>query len=258
MRSAFLSSAFTLLLAALSPAALAADRTDVPSAIAAAVADPHRPAEQTQLDPLRMPAQMLTFAGVRPGDRVADFMPGNAYFTRLLSKVVGPTGKVYAFIPDEQAKNCPPREVAGSRAIERNPYYANVTFMSGAVNRFSTPQRLDVLWTSQNYHDLHDAFMGPADLKMLNKAFFKSLKPGGVVIVIDHAAAAGSGLRDTETLHRIDPMVLRQEVEAAGFVFESQNSGLANAADDHSRPVFDPLVRGRTDQFVFKFRRPAS
>ena len=257
MRSAFLSSAVPLLFA-VAAAAPAADRIDVPSAIAAAVADSHRPAEQTKLDPRRKPAQMLAFAGVKPGDRVADFMPGNAYFTRLLSTVVGPAGKVYAFVPEEQVKNCAPEEVAGTRAIVHDPRYANVTLLTGAVNRFSTPQRLDVLWTAQNYHDLHDTFMGPANIQELNKAFFNSLKPGGVFIVLDHAAASGSALRDTETLHRIDPMTLRREVEAAGFVFEAQDNALANAADDHSLMVFDPLIRGRTDQFVFKFRRPAS
>jgi predicted methyltransferase len=257
MRNAFLSLVVTLLFA-VPPDTPAADRTDVPSAIAAAVADSRRPAEQTRLDPQRKPARMLAFAGVKPGDRVADFMPGNAYFTRLLSTVVGPAGKVYAFIPEEQVKNCPPEEVAGTRAIVHDPLYVNVTLLTGDVNRFSTPQRLDVLWTAQNYHDLHDAFMGPAHIKELNEAFFNSLKPGGVFIVIDHAAAAGSALRDTETLHRIDPMTLRREIEAAGFVFEAQDNGLANAADDHSLRVFDPLIRGRTDQFVFKFRKPAS
>src|ERR1700680_1592152 len=110
MRSAFLSSAVTLLFGA--AAAPAADQTDVPSAIAAAVADSHRPAEQTKLDLRRKPARMLAFAGVKPGDRVADFMPVNAYFTRLLSTVVGPAGKVYAFVPGEQVKHCAPEEVA--------------------------------------------------------------------------------------------------------------------------------------------------
>jgi predicted methyltransferase len=231
-------------------------RTRIPPAIAAAVTDPHRPPEQTNLDLQRKPARMVSFAGVKPGDRVADFMPGNAYFTRILSKVVGPVGRVYAFIPDEEAQNCPPAEVAGSRAIALDPAYRNVTLLTGAVNKFSTPQRLDVLWTAQNYHDLHDSFMGPANVKELNKAFFNSLKPGGVFIVIDHAAQSGSALRDTETLHRIDPATVRKEVEAAGFVFEAQNDDLVNAADDHGRRVFDPLVRGQTDQFVFKFRRP--
>lgn len=257
MKSALLSSIVALVFAFPPLTARVADPLLVPPAIAAAVADSHRPAEQVRLDVLRQPARLLAFAGVKPGDLVADFMPGNGYFTRLLSTVTGPTGKVFAFIPEEQVKNCPPSEIAGSRQIEGDPFYANVTVMTGAVNRFSMPHRLDVLWTAQNYHDLHDTFMGPADIKALNEAFFNALKPGGIFIVIDHAAAAGSALRDTDTLHRIDPVTLRKEIEAAGFVFESQDNALANAADDHSLTVFDPLIRGKTDQFVFKFRKPA-
>jgi predicted methyltransferase len=230
----------------------------IPSAIAAAVSDAHRPLEQAQLDPKRKPAQMMVFAGVKSGDRVADFMAGNAYFTRILSKVVGPSGRVYAFLPDEEIKNCPPAEVAGSRAIAKDVFYSNVILKTGPVNQFSTPQPVDILWTAQNYHDLHDTFMGPADIENLNKAFFNAVKPGGVFIIIDHAAAPGSGLSATETLHRIDPAALRREIEAAGFIFEAQSGDLQNAGDDHSRPVYDPLVRGNTDQFVFKFRKPQS
>jgi predicted methyltransferase len=230
--------------------------TAVPSAISLAVSDAHRPPEQTILDATRKPAQMLTFAGIKPGDRVADFMPGNAYFTRLLSKVVGPTGRVYAFIPEEQIKNCVAAEIAGSRAIEHDPVYRNVVQLSGSVNRFSAPQKLDLIWTAQNYHDLHDTFLGPADIKRVDRNFFNALKPGGLLIIIDHAAASGSGLRDTEALHRIDPRSVRAEIEAAGFVLEAKIDDLQNRDDDHSRSVFDPAIRGKTDQFVYKFRKP--
>ena len=246
------------LVAALSAAASPVGAVDssVPIAISAAVADSHRPPEQAKLDAQRKPAKMIGFAGVKPRDRVADFMPGNAYFTRILSKVVGPTGKVYAFIPEEEIKNCKPAEIAGSRAIEHDPNYRNVVQLSGPVNQFSAPQKLDVIWTAQNYHDLHDSFLGPADIKSVNKAFFDSLRPGGVLIIIDHAAVAGSGLRDTESLHRIDPSNARREIEAAGFVFEGEIDDLNNQNDDHSRSVFDPAIRGKTDQFVYKFRKP--
>jgi predicted methyltransferase len=245
-------------IASLFAAAIAAAGTPVPAAISAAVAESHRPPEQTRLDARRKPAQLIAFAGIKAGDRVADFMPGNGYFTRIFSTVVGSTGKVYAFIPEEQIKNCAPAEIAGSREIEHDPAYLNVVPLSAPVNRFSVPQPLDVVWTAQNYHDLHDAFLGPADIATVNKAFFDSLKSGGVLIVIDHAAASGSGLRDTEALHRIDPGSVRREIEAAGFVFEAQMDDLGNRDDDHSRSVFDPSIRGDTDQFVYRFRKPAS
>lgn len=229
---------------------------DIPPGIAAAISDPRRPAEQVRYDTDRRPDIVIAFARVKPGDRVADFMPGNGYFTRILSDVVGPAGRVYAFNPAEQIANCPPNEIAGSLAIAHDPSYANVLLLTAPLAKFSIQEKLDLIWTAQNYHDLHDSFLGPANVAALNKAFFHALKPGGVFLVIDHVAETGSGLRDTETLHRIDPLRLRNEIEAAGFVFESQSAVLRNPNDDHSRSVFDPLVRGRTDQVVFRFRRP--
>jgi predicted methyltransferase len=91
----------------------------------------------------------------------------------------------------------------------------------------------------------------------VNKAIYDALKPGGLYIVLDHIAEAGSGLRDTNTLHRIDPETVKKEVTAAGFEFAGEDSGLRNPSDPHTKNVFDPSIRGKTDQFVFKFRKPA-
>jgi predicted methyltransferase len=229
---------------------------DIPAGIAAAISDPRRPPEQIKLDTTRKPGLVVAFADVNSGDRVADFMPGNGYFTRILSDVVGPKGHVYAFIPAEQIANCPAREIAGTQAIAHDPGYGNVTVLTGSLKGFAMPEKLDLIWTAQNYHDLHDSFLGPADVAALNKAFFSALKPGGVFLVIDHVAEAGSGLRDTETLHRIDPVRMRNEIEAAGFALESQSDALRNPGDDLKHAVFDPGIRGKTDQVVFRFRKP--
>jgi predicted methyltransferase len=237
-------------------AALADPLEGIPANVIAAIADSRRPAEQIKLDAARWPALLIAFADVKPGDHVVDFMSGNAYFTRILSDVVGPNGRVYAFIPAEQIANCPTNEIAGTQAIAHDPGYANVSVLTSSLANFRMPEKLDLIWTAQNYHDLHDSFLGPADVAALNKAFFSALKPGGVFLVIDHVAESGSGLRDTETLHRIDPMRMKSEIEAAGFVLESQSDALRNPADDHKRAVFDPIVRGKTDQIIFRFRRP--
>ena len=101
-------------------------------------------------------------------------------------------------------------------------------------------------------------FLGPAKVAVINKVIFDALKPGGIFLVIDHVAEAGSGLRDTETLHRIDPIRMKTEIEAAGFVLESQSDALRNTDDDHKRAIFDPNIRGRTDQVQFRFRKPQS
>jgi predicted methyltransferase len=230
--------------------------TPIPAAIARALSDPRRPPEQVELDAARKPAQLMAFAGIKRGDAIADFMSGNGYFTRIMSDVVGAGGHVYAFLPTEQLANCSPREVAGTKALENDPAYANVSILRDSTANFRVPRKLDIVWTALNYHDLHDSFMGPADVAALNKRFFDALKPGGVYLVIDHVAETGSGLRDTESRHRIDPLRLRQEIEAAGFVLDATSDALRNPKDDHKLPVFDPSVRGHTDQIVYKFRKP--
>lgn len=234
-------------------AALADETT--PSAIATAVADPARPDADKQQDENRKPAAVLTFVNVKPGDRVADLIPGGGYYTRLFSTVVGKTGHVYAFVPTELDAMRADAD-APVKAIASAPNYANVTVQKQPVEKFSSPEKLDIAFTSMNYHDLHDKFMGPADLAKVNKTIFDALKPGGVYIVLDHAAAAGSGLRDTETLHRIDPETVKSEVLAAGFVLDSQSDALRNPDDTHTATVFDPTLRGKTDKFIFKFRKP--
>ena len=225
---------------------------------AAALADPARPREEVALDPLRKPAAVIEFAGIKPGERVADFMSGNGYFTRILSQIVGPSGHVYAYLPSEQLARCAPQETAGTRTLVTEAHYGNVTLLTGAAAAFAVPEPLDLVWTAQDYHDLHDEFMAPTNVARFNAAVFRALKPGGAYLIIDHAAQAGSGLRDTETLHRIDPQAIRSEVTAAGFVLERESALLANPADEHTLAVFDPAIRHHTDQVILLFRKPGA
>jgi predicted methyltransferase len=227
----------------------------VPS-LASALADPRRPAAEVVRDPLRHPAELIRFAGIGPGDRIADYFPGNGYYSRILSDVVGPNGRVYGFIPAEMARNCDPSEFAGARRLHEEGW-GNVVLVEQPLAAFRPPESLDMVWSSQNFHDLYDRFMDHADVAAAIAAVYRALKPGGVFLVIDHVAEAGSGLRDTDTLHRIDPDSIRRQVEAAGFRLEGQSHLLRNPADDHKLPVFDPRIRGRTDQIVLKFRKPA-
>jgi len=224
--------------------------------IAAAVADPDRPPDQVSWDAGRKPVEVLKFAGVKPGERVADFMSGGAYFTRIFSRVVGKEGHVYAFLPEEELKNFVPEETAGTRALEHDSRYANVSVLTGPVNQFRAPEPLDLVWTSLNFHDLYDSFMGPADVPAVTKSIFDALKPGGVFLVVDHVAQPGSEVRDTGTLHRIDPQVIIRRAETAGFQLEAQSDLLRDPRDDHQLRVFDPSIRGRTDRVILKFRKP--
>ena len=228
----------------------------IPPNIAAALSDPSRPAADMVRDNDRRPGDVLAFAGVRQGAKVADLIPGGGYFTRILSKAVCPRGRVYAYVPDELTKLAK-REPAVN-AIARDPAYSNVTVILNTLPNFSAPEKLDLVFTAQNYHDMHDKFMGPADLSVVNRQIFKALKPGGVYLVIDHAAEPGTGLRHTEDLHRIDAAVVKSEVTAAGFIFEGESKVLRDPADSRKVNVFDPSIRGKTDQFVYKFRKPST
>ena len=205
-------------------------------------------------DPAMKRTEVIAFMEIKPGDKVADIVAGR--FVRALSQAVGPTGKVYAVEAAEVVK-AHPQGLASLQALAADPAYANVVVTAPPINVMALPNGLDAVFIRQNYHDLHDKFMGPADIAAFNRSVFIALKPGGVFVVLDHAAAAGSGLRDTDTLHRIDPAAVKAEAKAAGFLLDGESPVLANPADDHSKKVFDPAIRGHTDQFLLRFRKPA-
>jgi predicted methyltransferase len=227
-----------------------------PDAISAAIADASRPDADKQRDANRKPAETLAFAGVRPSDRVAELLPGAGYFTRLFSKIVGPNGHVYALVPaplpDAPADALD--RAARVKAIAADPNYSNVSVVVEPFAQLKAPEPVDLVWTSQNYHDFHN-FPG-LDVGVFNQLVFEVLKPGGTYLVLDHAAEPGSGVRDTGTLHRIDPETVKKEVLAAGFVFVGSSDLLHQPDDPHAVKVFDPSVRGKTDQFILKFRKP--
>ncbi len=221
--------------------------------LAAAVADAGRGADR-DADARRKPAEVLAFSGVKPGDKVVDLIPGSGYFTKIFARAVGPKGRVYMIWPNEYAKEAQP-DPEKNKELARSGY-PNTQVILQPGEAFKTPEPVDIVFTAQNYHDYPDEFMGRIDPAVLNKAVFKALKPGGVFLIVDHVAEAGSGLRDTDTLHRIDPAIVRKQVTAAGFVFEGESGVLRNPADDHKLKVFDKAIRGHTDQFVMKFRKP--
>jgi predicted methyltransferase len=234
----------------------AADVPKVSKEITAAVSDSSRPSADTERDANRKPLETLAFVGVKPGDKVADYAAGGGYFTRLFSNIVQSGGHVYSQVPGPLFQY--PNIVKGtSEILVFAAAHPNVTVTFGAVRdtvRF--PEALDVFWISQNYHDLHDSFMGPVDMAAFNKAVYDALKPGGIYVVLDHSAAPGAPADVTDTLHRIDPAAVRREVEAAGFVLQGESAILANPADPRTVGVFDKSIRGHTDQFILKFQKP--
>lgn len=234
------------------PEPVAAVAADAPH-ILAAIADQRRPAEDVLRDADRRPAEMLAFAGIEPGDKVGEIFPGGGYFTRLFAVAVGEEGRVYPTIrPDGVAGEyeTPVLTVAAE--------YPNAVMARTPYDALAYPEQLDVVFTAQNYHDMGLTAYELGDRVAMNASAFAALKPGGYYIVIDHSAVAGAPLEtDAETaLHRIDQALVRAEVEAAGFVFDGESDVLRNVQDSRTISVFDPSIRGRTDQFVLRFRKP--
>ena len=228
----------------------------VSKAIAAAVADPARPQADRDRDADRKPAECIAFAGLKPGQHIADLLPGGGYFTRIFSGVVGPKGQVFAIAPPKRpdAPADRPEPAAAVRAISADPHYKNVNVSVEKVAELKLPEKLDMVWTSQNYHDVHN--VPNIDVAAFNKAVFESLKPGGIYIVIDHATEKGAGFTVTSTLHRSDPDAVKTEVMAAGFEFAGSSDVIASSADDHKTAVFETGLHDKTDRYLLKFRKP--
>lgn len=233
---------------------------EIPAAIAAAVSDPHRPAADTARDAARKPGEVLAFAGLKPGDKVFELLPGGGFYTRILSVSVGPGGHVYTYGPTKNFRTGQPQDpnpLAGDGA------YANVSGVGlDATAPAAAPEPVDLVFTAENYHDLHLSRFN-LDIAAFDKQLFAMLKPGGVLIIEDHAAVDGTGLtKDADgkivpdKLHRIDEAVVKREAAAAGFVLVGESDILRNPADPRTALVFDPSIRGHTDQFLLKFRKP--
>jgi len=231
----------------LSPQVFGAAAPAVPAYVTAAVADPHRPASDTSRDADRLPAVLMGLSGIKPGDKVIELIPAGGYSTRLLSAVVGPRGHVYSI-------NLPAfndRIKAQIKPVTDDPAYANVTVSEQNLGQMRAPEPVDAVYTAQNYHDFKNMGQFNADTNAMNRAAFAALKPGGLYVIIDHSAAAGSGVRDTGSLHRIDPAVVKSEVLAAGFVLDLESDALKNPADTHATRVDD-----KTDKMYFRFKKP--
>lgn len=218
-------------------------------AITAAVAEPTRPAEQVADDAVRLPAETLAFAMVKPGDVVAELRPGGGYYTRLLSRVVGPNGKVYAVDSAERLKATPDR-MDKIAALGKEATYSNIKVATPPFTAFDLGEPLDLVWTSANYHDMING-QSAEEMAAFNKGVFNALKPGGIYFILDHAAPVGSGLTATNTTHRIDAEAVKQQVTAAGFTLEAEGDALIRAADDRTtKGAFE------NSQFMLRFRKP--
>ncbi|HYC99247.1 methyltransferase [Brevundimonas sp.] len=224
-----------------------------PSAYAAALADPVRPAEDRARDEARHTAETLAFARVAPGHKIADMIIGGGYFTRVFSAAAGPEGHVTAWQPAEFIGF----QASYGESLNAVDALPNVDAIRSPIGAPEFPAGLDLVFTAQNYHDLHLAPFPADTAAKVNAAVFRALKPGGLYVIIDHHAVAGSDLAAADSLHRIDIEAVKREVAAAGFVLEAESDLLADPADPRTASVFDPSIRGKTSQFMLRFRKPA-
>jgi len=200
-------------------------------------------------------SELIRFARVEAGSTVIDVYPGDGDWTRLFSDIAGLEGRVYTFVPAEVAhfKNDP---VGRMRTLAKEPGRKNVEVVSAdLVGLPEVTQPADVVWLHLFYHDLHTPLIEAkgATAARFNRAVYARLKPGGYYVIVDHAAAAGAGTNEAQSLHRIEPAAVRAEVEAAGFVLDAESSMLSNKNDPHSIKVFDPSIKGETDRFAYRF-----
>jgi predicted methyltransferase len=255
------------------PLAFAADA--VPDYVTAAVDAPGRLPPEKASDADRKPAEVAAFSTVKPGDKVLELVPGGGYYTRVLSKIVGPTGKVYAVVPltasaqvlyrrqqeaEVRGLPLPADDLLPMNEIENTGDYKNVVVMAPMLSQYgghvSAPEQLDVVW-SNTYHDLKNGEFGQVKAELVDAAIFAALKPGGVYMIID-GSAPGKGFDAVAFLHRSDAEAVKKEVVAAGFTFDGESKALANPVDKHSHAVWDASLRGKPDQFVLRFRKPSS
>ena len=242
-----------LSLAACAPAGEAGSPSAAANGYAAALTDPERPQADRDRDAARLPAEVLAFAQIAPGEKVGDYIMGGGYWTRLLSNAVGPQGKVYAFQPDEFIAFRPAYGDEQNAAATRR---ANVVALRGPVAAPPFPEKLDTIVTVQNLHDLYIGAMPQGTGSKALAALYAALKPGGTLLVIDHSAAAGAGLAAANAVHRMDRDAAIAALTAAGFTVEAESALYLRSDDPRTANVFDPAIRGKTDQFVLRLRKP--
>jgi predicted methyltransferase len=232
--------------------ATAAVAADVPAYVAQAVADPTRPKEDVATDAARAPAATLTFAGVKPGMTVVELFPGGGYFTRMLSDVVGPKGSLLG-VENAGWKGAVKADQAMLAELKRPNLSLDVETFGQLKLALGAA---DVFWITQNYHDLKIAKYGAVDLATFNRQVFAALKPGGVYFILDHQANPGVTVDQIADLHRVEKSMVIAEVTAAGFRLAGEGKFLSRPADDHTKSIFDPAIRGKTDQYALKFVKP--
>lgn len=247
----------TLSIALASASTLATAANAKPAGVSAAVAaTANRSEDNVKLDEGRKPAEVLSFLGLQSGMQAIDLFGGNRYWAEIIAPAVGPKGHVTVWEPTQFYDQKAADKFAAFQAKVPNTHLIVTPFEAMALPENS----YDFMMINLNYHDVYWESAKYGVVRMEPDAFLKtvyaSMKPGGIVGVIDHVGNPGDTRATVEKYHRIDPAVVKADFEKAGFKLEAESDILKNPADDHSLLVFDPKIRGKTDRFIYKFRKP--
>jgi predicted methyltransferase len=246
----------TISLALAGASTLATAALAQPSDATAPAATANRSEDNVKLDESRKPAEVLSFLGLQSGMQAIDLFGGNRYWAEIMAPAVGPKGHVTVWEPTQFYDKESADKFAAFQAKVPNAHLVVSPFEAMALPE----NAYDFMMINLNYHDVYWESTKYGVPRMEPDAFLKtvyaSLKPGGIVGVIDHVGNPGDTRETVEKYHRIDPAVVKADFEKAGFRLEAESDMLKNPADDHGLPVFDPKIRGKTDRFVYKFRKP--
>ena len=243
-----------MLLATAVPATAWAEPADVAAAVAATAS---RTEANVKLDEGRKPAEVLSLLGLEKGDRVLDMFGVNQYWAEIIAPAIGEGGYVTVWQPNQFLNDKRRATFAEFAGKQKNVVLINSPFEQPSLGTGA----YDFIIMNLDYHDVYwesaERKIGRMEPDAWLARLFAAAKPGAVIGIIDHAAAPGGDTRAVvEKLHRIDPAVVKADFQRAGFVLEGESDLLKNPADDHSLNVFDEKIRGKTDRFIFKFRKP--
>jgi predicted methyltransferase len=235
--------------------AIAKSHAEMAAPYAKAVAAKGRSADFLALDASRKPADVLAFMQLKPGMHTLDLLAGSGYYADLMARIVGPKGSVVAFSPATYMEG---KSKAALEALAKR--HKNLRYSGDMRALMSATNSVDFVMLHLNYHDFYFesvAYKIPrTDPNQVLAGLFNAVKPGGIVAVVDHVGPAGDTRAIVDKLHRIDPETVKADFLRAGFVLEAQSDILKVATDDHTTNVFDPAMRGKTDRFAFRFRKP--
>jgi predicted methyltransferase len=218
----------------------------IPANIAAAVNDPTRPEADRKRDGGRKPAEVFAYTGLKEGSKVIEIGSFGQYDTNILVRAVGPKGHVFMYdLPYQQKR----QEEPSKAFVAAHP---NSEYVIGKFDELTYPTKIDLVVIDMYYHDIA---LNKVDQTIFNKKMYDALKKGGKVLIVDHKAEAGSGRRDSGTIHRMDTALIEEEMKAAGFKEVVSSSIFANPADDKTKMVYAPGTRAATDRALFVFQK---